>query len=200
MDGYLEAEVGKANSWFEDTPIPILDNTLQFAKFLPVGDPLRRNPTTATRHTSQDTSHTRKKQRQSQPSHPFDIIIDSLKTGPCSVLHKFQRQRVCVVTRYVNSIRGSVTGILVAFDKHMNLILRDVEEVYSPRPLERHVMTNVELELERRRKILEDSNEESSEGWSVKRRNMKQIMLRGDNVVSVYRAEDESSRGKKTSH
>lgn len=198
MDVYLEAEVEKVNPWIVEARIPLLDNTLQFAKLLPVEDPLRRSPTPTKRSAPLDISTARKKQRQSQPSHPFDIIMDALKDGPCAVLHKLQRQRVCVVTRYVNSVRGLVTGVLVAFDKHMNLILRDVEESYSPRPKETHMISNVELELERRRKIQEHSKGESSDGWSLKRRRMKQLMLRGDNVVSVYRASEKGLEGNKS--
>eukprot|EP00980_Cylindrotheca_fusiformis_P010104 scaffold2243_cov122-Cylindrotheca_fusiformis.AAC.20 len=186
-----EAEVEKANPWLTESIIPILDNTRQFAKLLPVGDPLRQNPTPAKRIQKQNAaSQTAKKQRLSQASHPFDIIKDSFQSGPCSVLYKFHRKKVCVVTRYVNAIRGQFTGVLVAFDKHMNLILRDVEETYSPRPIERHTQTNIEHEIDRRRRIgnLFAGGNGSKEYFSVNRRRMKQIMLRGDNVVSVYMA------------
>mmetsp|Transcript_23603 Transcript_23603/g.57878 ORF Transcript_23603/g.57878 Transcript_23603/m.57878 type:complete len:108 (+) Transcript_23603:702-1025(+) len=101
------------------------------------------------------------------------------------MLRNLQQQRVCVITRYVNAIRGSLTGTLIAFDKHLNMVLLDVEETYTCRPLERGMMTNVQVEVERRRNLLESQ----SPGIStfVKRRRMKQIMLRGDCVVSVYK-------------
>ena len=55
--------------------------------------------------------------------------------------------------------------------------------VYSLRPTERNSSSNVEIELERRRNAADERRKGSS-----RRRRMKQIMLRGDNVVSVYRA------------
>lgn len=65
--------------------------------------------------------------------------------------------------------------------------------VYSPRPIERNSTSNVDAELKRRRNASAEessSNKESLEGWSVRRRKMKQMMLRGDNVVSIYKADD----------
>jgi len=54
-------------------------------------------------------------------------------SGPLSVLHSMhvQRQRVRVMVRYVDCIRGALTGYVLAFDKQMNMILRDVDEVYT---------------------------------------------------------------------
>jgi small nuclear ribonucleoprotein (snRNP)-like protein len=184
-----EEKVAKSNPWFRDTKINLLDNTLQFARFLPIGDPLRQ--TLATTKRSPPTGVSQQRKRKKRQSHIFDTISDSFQTGPFSVLHKLRGQRVCVVIRYVNAIRGTVTGILIAFDKHMDIILRDVEEVYSPRPLEsQNRLSNIEVELERRRKLKEDANKQSDNespgAWIVKRRRMKQVMLRGDNVVSVY--------------
>ena len=62
--------------------------------------------------------------------------------------------------------------------------------VYSPRQIERNSISNVDAELKRRRNASVEessSNKESLEGWSVRRRKMKQMMLRGDNVVSIYK-------------
>merc|ERR1712194_476670 len=65
-----------------------------------------------------------------------------------------ERKRVKIVIRYVNMVRGTLTGTVIAFDKHMNMILRDVEEVYSPRLAnEENEKSNLDLELERQRRI-----------------------------------------------
>lgn len=100
------------------------------------------------------------------------------------MLQNFQQQRVCVITRYVNAIRGSLRGTLVAFDKHLNMVLLDVEETYTCRPVERGTVANTHVEVERRRNLLETQS--SGTSTLVKRRRMKQIMMRGDCIVSIY--------------
>jgi small nuclear ribonucleoprotein (snRNP)-like protein len=186
-----ETHVMKVNPWVSDCPL--LDTVGQFSFHLPKGDPLRRDPGTLKRPTPNKTLAPKKKQRQ---LHPFESIAQSFESGPLSVLHRFQRQRVRVITRYVNAIRGTLTGTLLAFDKHMNMILRDVVEVYSPRPLDSESKSNVETEIDRRRKVAGECKPETSKGWSVRQREMKQIMVRGDNVVAVYKAEEERKLSK----
>lgn len=53
--------------------------------------------------------------------------------GPLAVLRQCQKDntRVKVYTRNQNEIRGLVTGYVVAFDKHWNLALRDVDEIFQ---------------------------------------------------------------------
>lgn len=55
--------------------------------------------------------------------------------GPFSVLHacRASQSRVRVMTRHGKGVRGVCTGVVVAFDKHLNLLLRDVEEDYTVR-------------------------------------------------------------------
>ena len=98
-----------------------------------------------------------------------------------------RRKRVRVFTRYVNGIRGTLTGHLIAFDKHMNLLMRDIVEVYSLRLTERNYSTsNLEQEVARRQQ-------------PVRQRHMRHMMVRGDNVVLVYLAESERSAYPRTS-
>lgn len=53
--------------------------------------------------------------------------------GPMAQLQKWlaDRARVKVLVRKNHGVRGSATGILRLFDRHWNLILTDVEEVYQ---------------------------------------------------------------------
>ncbi len=219
-------DVYRANPWMEGTSI--LDNLGKCTTLLPEDDPLHRSndrrfqnrkttvqsllPTKEASSTNSKGNETRKRTRNS--SHPFDTIASHLDSGPHSLLLRLkeQRKRIKVVIRYVNMVRGTLSGTLIAFDKHMNMILKDVEEVYSPRIAnEDHSKSNLELELERLRRV-KSSNEEwkyrdesssifvesgeditSQPGtWNVRRRLMKQLLVRGDMVVSIYEATKES--------
>ncbi|XP_068202355.1 U7 snRNA-associated Sm-like protein LSm11 isoform X2 [Palaemon carinicauda] len=53
--------------------------------------------------------------------------------GPLAVLRRCQQEniRVKVYTRNQSEIRGLLTGYVIAFDKHWNLALRDVDEVFQ---------------------------------------------------------------------
>ncbi|XP_071516358.1 uncharacterized protein Lsm11 [Panulirus ornatus] len=56
-------------------------------------------------------------------------------TGPLAVLRECQKDniRVKVYTRNHSEVRGLLTGFVVAFDKHWNLALRDVDEIFQKR-------------------------------------------------------------------
>ena len=72
------------------------------------------------------------------------------------------RATVRVTLRRVNSIRGVCVGLLKAFDRHMNLVLVDAAETYTP-------------------------PRRTGTAKPVTRR-LKQVLIRGDNVVLVCRA------------
>lgn len=128
------------------------------------------------------------------------------REGPFSTLYEalMRRKRIRVLIRYSAGIRGTLTGQLVAFDKHFNLILRDVQEVYSPQMSTEEeggrgggggeVQSKTEMEVNRRIKgYTNDTLLEGTTGWSCRQRHMEQIMVRGDTVVLVYKPEQEQS-------
>lgn len=208
------AEIARANPWMEDiSPKTILDNLGKCAALLPAEDPLHKETSiqrvaqlpkqpASTAAVSTNLKRPRTNKALADP-HPFDVIASYLDSGPHSLLHRLrnERKRVRVVVRYVNMIRGTITGSLLAFDKHMNMILRDVEEVYSPRITdENHEKSNLELELERRHKVcagdVPSDTRETDDlpgNWNLRRRQMKQLLVRGDTVVSVYDASRENT-------
>lgn len=55
--------------------------------------------------------------------------------GPIALLNKFRinKTRVKVYIRKEHGIKGSVCGVIVAFDKHFNLTLIDCVEVWKRR-------------------------------------------------------------------
>ena len=243
-----ETDVFRANPWMTEVgggAGTILDNVGKCATLLPQSDPLYRDDhlrsklkkaaasisgtigrlplslSSSSNNDDEKTMGTKKRSRNNgDNTHPFEVIASYLESGPHSVLFRCreERKRVTVVVRYVNMVRGTLSGTLIAFDKHMNMILRDVEEVYSPRLVdddEEHKRSNLELELERRRRIRIGGDQSSSSPpssvatggrwqqqqqqkqpgtWNVRRRQMKQLMLRGDMVVSIYASMNENYR------
>ena len=171
-----------------DRDAPILDNISKARSILPQEDPLRF------------VAPERKQVKQPdnvQKVPLFDRIIAQYEnSGPLSVLWNCQmkRQRIRVLIRYVNCVRGTITGFLKAFDKHFNLILQDADECYSTRFSDYNYgegsISNSEIEMKRRKcsgKILNDKFVPTGS----KLRHCKLILVRGDNVVSIWRVESE---------
>ena len=231
-----EQLVLQVNPWISSCQI--LNFVDQFRTYLPPNDPLHRDvmasrqpPGTNKKAAADSNSNT--KEEPPRKLGVFAAIAEHHKTGPLSLLHRLfeKRQRVRVLIRYVNGIRGTLTGYLVAYDKHYNMILRDVDEVYCPRHVpattdvvgggdggnvsgdgeqSRETMegavdvpssSNLEVELHRRTQALMQTKQQSNHRdssssttrWRVRQRHMKQLMVRGDNVVMVYKAESERS-------
>jgi len=192
-------DVAKANPWLQIQTGPMLDHIDQFRTQLPPCDPLRRLPSINKKRGRDDEASQDGSKRPKKLS-AFAALAAEHEKGPLSLLHTafVKRQRVRVVIRYVNGIRGTLTGYFIAFDKHFNMLLRDVDEVYSPRYVSSEPLSNVERELKRRQIAVNVDSQQPGE-WSVRQRHMKQMMVRGDNVVLVYKAESERSAWPRTS-
>lgn len=177
-----------ANRWLEEGSI--LDRVDQCRSLLPCTDPLYKPSSTKT--NVKRTLGSVGPPKIKAPS-TFAAIASLHKDGPLSLLYEatMRRKRVRVLIRYINGIRGTLTGHLIAFDKHYNLLLKDVDEVYSPRSPTEGGKSNAEMEIERRLRCYMGGDRE--EDWSCRQRYMKQILVRGDNVVLVYKPEQEQS-------
>ena len=79
--------------------------------------------------------------------------------------------KVRVVTKHARGVRGEAVGTLVATDKFVNLVLRDVEEQYRVRVMvERSGDGGMKPKLNQRK------------------RSLPLVMIKGDSVVSVSQA------------
>lgn len=122
--------------------------------------------------------------------------------GPLSVLSKCveKRSRVKVVTRKRDGIRGSCTGIIVAFDKHWNLALIDVDETYSRlrhRRPEALLSDEMDSKLNISKTIKRETVGESTiqvvktrRSTELCQRHVPQVVLRGEHVVMVQPLDD----------
>jgi small nuclear ribonucleoprotein (snRNP)-like protein len=191
-----ENDVANVNPWIVSGPL--LDHIDQFRTQLPECDPLRRLPTTNRKRDRESKNASLENSKRPKQLPAFAQLAADYETGPFCVLHTafVKRQRIRVLIRYVNGIRGTLTGYLIAFDKHFNMILKDVDEVYSP-CVSSSNLSNVERELRRRQTAVMHNDQQHE--WSVRERHMKQMMVRGDNVVMVYKAEAEHSAWPRTS-
>lgn len=183
-------ETSQTNAFISSAPI--LDRVELCRSLLPLLDPLYA--VRITRAPSGQTQVDREREsKDTKPRNPFAAIAETLKDGPYKVLYDAftKRQRIRLVIRYVNGIRGTITGQLLGFDKHYNMFLKDAEEIYCPRPQTDETVSNLEMEVNRRRQARVPSEEPGT--WTCRHRFIPQILVRGDNVVIAYLAKDERS-------
>lgn len=213
-----------------------LDNISKFRVLLPECDPQRLEPKSMHKNilsapkkivTNTQNAEETTKIKKIPMFLSMASRYENKNSGPLSVLYSIvaNRQRARVMVRYVDCVRGTLTGYLIAFDKHFNMILKDVDEVYSGRVTrhteavevasgsdnsntkgsdqtasntnhdmngdESHGPSKAKLEAQRRRCYPPDGS--GGPGPAVKQRYFHQLIVRGDNVVMVWRAEAERS-------
>lgn len=178
--------------------IPILDRVDLFKRYLPEDDPLFEEKRTAKRKRALPDEASKNKTTGNcfaQMHHNNNDSTTDNQSGPMSILYRAcfskPKQRIRVVTRYVDGIRGIFTGYMIGYDKHFNLILKDVDETYSPRPTkDDREISNAQQEIQRR---LSGYKLHSGKLWTNRQRHVRQLLVRGDTVVSVYFANQERS-------
>jgi len=103
----------------------------------------------------------------------FEQIADEHSLGgPLGELRQYfaSSAKIMVRIRRQHTLRGTCTGTLLAFDKHWNMVLKDVHEdytVYEPIALPNKTINWVQVH---------------------KKRFVKQLFIKGDNVVIVAKA------------
>lgn len=156
-------------------------------------------------------------------------VIQRMKTSyvnsPLNDLYKCVKDetKIKIWTRNFKEVRGILSGYVIAFDKHWNLILRDVDEVYlrpkkSKTPFLRDLAANEDLpdmppKVPRQKKdvtILPPEPKEPKEGDPEKKkrrkkskktsekRNVGKMFVRGDNIVMIcplYDEEEDTEEG-----
>ena len=193
----------KNQTLFSEVPAGLLDRVDQFRAYLPPSDPLFRAAVTRRTLPSNQSAASNLPKAPSiwaniagpataNEDHPYSLLYEAAFVR--------KRARIRVVTRYLNGIRGTLTGNLVAYDKHMNLLLRDAEEVCCCGPPLHKDYSKTNAEQERERRLREYQTAPSprhmraaSKNAPPRRRRLPQVIVRGDNVVMVYFAAAEQS-------
>ena len=180
------------NNWMATGDLLVMDRVDHCSCLLPASDPFYR-PGRNSRILMPEQP--KKRIPPKQPSF-FQNFVTPFKDGPFSILHESMmlQYRIRVIIRYVNGIRGAMTGFVLSFDKHFNILLSGAEEVYSPRCGDKE-LSNVEMERQRRLgqlhakggALADAINLKGSLSCSVRRRRLLLSLIRGDNVVLVYK-------------
>jgi small nuclear ribonucleoprotein (snRNP)-like protein len=122
---------------------------------------------------------------------------DKFERGPLKLIKELIRRRVCVVTRHRNCVRGTCTGVLMAADRHLNLLLVDAEDVYVTAREAERCLSECDEQVAASALIaraVRSSGAAASTPTAQPRapqrvrRSYGQLFLRGEGVVLVYAA------------
>ena len=121
-----------------DPSAPILDNVEAFIKKMEgkgraINKKKPDQPEASTSFTRRFTADQMPVPGKRRPTKNIKTFMDKQTKGPFSALQKCVQEgrKIKVSTRKLNGVRGTCIGILVAFDKHWNLAMQDVDETYN---------------------------------------------------------------------
>lgn len=132
--------------------------------------------------------------------------------GPFSLLQNCRRagRRVRVAIRHCTGVRGVCEGLLVVYDRHMNIVLRDVTEWCTPfRTVANGGITQSKSKRQRKKKLeslkqanqeeqdrgvaTEDCSDDVADSKEIQQwetcRTVKQLFIRGDSIIYITPAE-----------
>lgn len=160
-------------------------------------------PRTQQRAEEQQATRERAKQRGERAHRRANAAAEAVEvsfarahreasTGPLRILTSAldEKRRVRVYTRHRCGLRGSMVGRLILFDRHCNMVLRDVDEEYTVR-------------LRQGRLVASKSDTEGSTARTTptyrpkterRSRHMQQVLIRGEFVVMVALLIDDAIR------
>jgi len=118
----------------------------------------------------------------------FLTYMKSQKEGPMSALARSveTQTRISVKIRKLDGIRGTCTGVLVAFDKHWNLAMVDVDETFNRLRRPRSDIDN-DFKDQNRERVGESVVQvlKIRRNTELCQRHIAQIVLRGEHVALV---------------
>ncbi|KAF2075308.1 hypothetical protein CYY_003385 [Polysphondylium violaceum] len=147
----------------------------------PVSPPLPPPKTTTTTTTTATTTNTPTpappQENKNQQYKVLKNISSKFTDGPLNVLKKAleMKKRIKIIIRGVKSIRGYCVGYIVAFDKHWNIILRDVEEEYT---IVQYIDNNIPA--------ASIDEKPTTKVYKQIKKHYGQLFIKGDTIVSVY--------------
>ncbi|XP_028413218.1 uncharacterized protein LOC114536061 [Dendronephthya gigantea] len=132
-----------------------------------------------------------KAKRKGKQMNVLERMEVKYKEGPLSVLYNCieKKAKLKVWTRRLNGLRGVCVGYLVAFDKHMNLAMMDVDEMFA---IEEEVIVDPAEEMMESLERIERKKEKKRKWRRKKRETLRQRGKGEGEVLSVEAIKEES--------